>query len=180
MNKNRTRTLYAEALLELSKKKKLNKITVQDLLDHTQTARQTFYNHFRDKNDLIQWVYAYFADKLLKEFFDGTDLYSCYYNICRYLFTNKEFFRQAVQLNVQNNLLQEVFNHSSHFFQEYITDKYGDKALTQSVIFAISFNNYGANSMIHDWLLDKLQYSPAEIAQLILESMPLKLKELIQ
>ena len=48
--------LLADALLELCEEKLLINITVKDLLSKTGVSRQTFYNRFHDKNDLIQWT----------------------------------------------------------------------------------------------------------------------------
>lgn len=49
--------LLAYALLELCDRKPLEKITVTELLNETGTSRRTFYSRFRDKNDLICWIY---------------------------------------------------------------------------------------------------------------------------
>ena len=49
--------LLAEALLELSKEKSLDKISVTDIVKYAGAGRQTFYNHFKDKNDLLYWIY---------------------------------------------------------------------------------------------------------------------------
>ena len=49
--------ILANGLLDLCHKKDLSQITVKDLLEATGVSRQTFYNHFLDKNDLIQYIY---------------------------------------------------------------------------------------------------------------------------
>ena len=49
--------LFADALLFLTQTKKLSAITINDLIIQTGASRQTFYNHFKDKDDLIQWIY---------------------------------------------------------------------------------------------------------------------------
>ena len=48
---------FSNSLLSLLYKKPLSKITIGDLLEDTELSRQTFYNHFLDKNDLIAYVY---------------------------------------------------------------------------------------------------------------------------
>lgn len=49
--------LFADAIIELSNEKPLSKVTVTDIVKHVGTGRQTFYNHFLDKNDLIFWIF---------------------------------------------------------------------------------------------------------------------------
>lgn len=39
-------------------RKSFCKISVADITDYCHIARQTFYNHFLDKYDVIDWVYA--------------------------------------------------------------------------------------------------------------------------
>lgn len=50
------KNIYKDTHLKLSKRQPLNKITVKTIIDHTNTAKQTFYNHFKDKYDLINYV----------------------------------------------------------------------------------------------------------------------------
>ena len=66
MHTARTKKEFAEALIALAEKKEIEKITVQDLLDACDASRQTFYNHFRDKYDLINWIYSDAANEALK------------------------------------------------------------------------------------------------------------------
>ena len=48
------KALISDALLELCNEKPLSKISISDIQKKSGVSRQTFYNHFRDKNDLIQ------------------------------------------------------------------------------------------------------------------------------
>lgn len=49
----RTRQILQEALIELILKKGFDAVTVQDIIDHANVGRSTFYAHFRDKEDLL-------------------------------------------------------------------------------------------------------------------------------
>ena len=55
------------ALKNLLKEKKLNKITVQDIADECGINRQTFYYHFQDIYDLVEWTCIEDTEKVLKE-----------------------------------------------------------------------------------------------------------------
>ena len=52
-----TKTIFEESLLALNETKDLDKITISDILKKAGFSRQTFYNHFADKYELIQYVY---------------------------------------------------------------------------------------------------------------------------
>lgn len=49
----RTRQLLHKSLMELILEKPYDQITVQDILDHANVGRATFYGHFSDKDDLL-------------------------------------------------------------------------------------------------------------------------------
>lgn len=49
----RTHQRLGSAMLELTREKPINAVTVQDVLDRASVGRSTFYLHFRDKNDLL-------------------------------------------------------------------------------------------------------------------------------
>ena len=92
--------LYCEALLELSETMPLEKVTVTAIIQRAGTARQTFYNHFRDINDLI----SYLPINFLRERSTG-DLYDfdavgIAYDYAR---EHRAFFRQLPGHAGQNN-----------------------------------------------------------------------------
>lgn len=62
-----TKRAMSAALKNLLKEKKLNKITVQDIADECGINRQTFYYHFQDIYDLIEWTCIEDTEKVLKE-----------------------------------------------------------------------------------------------------------------
>ena len=49
----RTRDRLGDALIGLLLAKPFNEITVQEVLDRAEVSRSTFYEHYRDKNDLF-------------------------------------------------------------------------------------------------------------------------------
>lgn len=62
-----TKRAMSAALKNLLKEKKLNKITVQDIADECGINRQTFYYHFQDIYDLVEWTCIEDTEKVIKE-----------------------------------------------------------------------------------------------------------------
>lgn len=50
-----TKPRIAEALRELLRERPLQKITVQDIMNRTGMKRQSFYYHFQDVNQVLEW-----------------------------------------------------------------------------------------------------------------------------
>ena len=54
----RTRALIGKALVELMREKSYNDITIKEIAERALVNRNTFYRHFRDKDDLLKAVCA--------------------------------------------------------------------------------------------------------------------------
>ena len=59
----------AEAVKVCMKTTSVEKITVKEIVDACGTTRQTFYRHFQDKYDLVNWYF----DKIILESFEHDD-----------------------------------------------------------------------------------------------------------
>ena len=51
-----TKEKIATAVKELMRQKSIRKITVQDIMDETGMKRQSFYYHFQDIYDVVEWI----------------------------------------------------------------------------------------------------------------------------
>jgi len=54
--KNAMDSLLADSLKELVKKHPIEKITIKEITDKAGVIRPTFYNHFQDKYELLEWI----------------------------------------------------------------------------------------------------------------------------
>lgn len=91
--------ILSDTLLELCKEKKLQSITVQDILKRSGVSRQAFYNRFRDKYELIQWTYLH---NILCDFLNNGPYGSYYLNTLNYyraINNHCDFMRQACQIS---------------------------------------------------------------------------------
>ena len=95
--------VLAESLKELSKTKPIEKITIKEITDKAGVIRPTFYNHFQDKYELLEWITVnelfapvdpLFSNGMLKE---GVTF------ILTTMEREKEFYKRAAQLEGQNS-----------------------------------------------------------------------------
>ena len=56
-------TLLAESFKELALKQPIEKITIKEITDKAGVIRPTFYNHFQDKYELLEWIIDTAADR---------------------------------------------------------------------------------------------------------------------
>lgn len=53
---SKTKWKLAEVLKKLMKEKSLHKITIQDIVEESGLTRQSFYYHFHDICEIIEWI----------------------------------------------------------------------------------------------------------------------------
>ena len=53
-----TKNALATALKKLLSKKELSKITISNITEECGVNRQTFYYHFKDIYDLLEWIFT--------------------------------------------------------------------------------------------------------------------------
>ena len=57
MKNEHTKLVIAEALTQLMQEKPLDSISVADIISASKLSRRTFYYHFKDKHDLVCWIF---------------------------------------------------------------------------------------------------------------------------
>ena len=70
---NSMKYALAQSLKKLLSVRKLDKITVKDIVEDCGVNRQTFYYYFRDIYDLLEWNFQDAAEKLIRSGLDQKD-----------------------------------------------------------------------------------------------------------
>lgn len=174
------KNIIASALLELCETKSLEALTVKQILEKSGVSRQTFYNHFIDKNDLIQYVYK---EKIIPDFHDNNmnisfydSLVIAFENIKKY----HHFMKQACLMEGQNCLKDYIFNHCKEFDLKWHQELYGDEPMPESLRFATEYHATASSSMTLSWILSDMPVSCEEIAKMITEMRGLGMEQLFK
>lgn len=160
--------IFAKTLLDLLNEKKLEKITINDLIGRTGASRQTFYNHFRDKNDLIQWIYVNYILTAFKNPGETSLNYNFYlidyYNrILKY----KKFMVQAIKLEGQNNLKSFIQDYLVSWERKWFETLYNNKYHSHppdNFYFITEYHSVGCVNMNLKWIEQNFPLRPEEIA----------------
>lgn len=92
----------AEGLKVHLRKRPFSKITVEDICAASGVSRRSFYRQFQDKYELLNWLYDYEFCQLAEERGYHT-IWDYYPDICRHLYSDREFFRNAFSVTGQNS-----------------------------------------------------------------------------
>ena len=145
----------------------LERITVKQLLERSGVSRQTFYNHFLDKNDLICRVY----ERRMVHAFNGTPTGFAYRDeLERSLVLMREhgtFMRQAVAMDGQNNLTEHVTKRTQDFDLAWHQSLWVDDPMPEELRLATIYHAMASVQMALSWILSGFPAPEAELATLI-------------
>lgn len=96
-------TLLAESFKELAMQCSIEKITIKEITDKAGVIRPTFYNHFQDKYELLEWIIT--SDLLLpiQPLVENRMIKEAMMLLFANIEKERDFYRQAVKLEGQNS-----------------------------------------------------------------------------
>lgn len=161
-----TKMRFANALFELCEAKDINKITVSDVLRATGAAKQTFYNHFKDINDLIFFAsMAHFEEDYARFYTEQGCL-----DIFNYVKKHRAFFRQLPRHEGQNCFRE---THLAWLKSIYYTEALqGEPCEVSMQKHQLDAYLYGIVDLFMDWCTSDMAWSPEAIAKVIFDSKP--------
>lgn len=175
-----TKELLAESLKELSQVKAVDKITIKELTQNCGLTPPTFYNHFRDKYELMAWIYNQEVEAAMKNF-GVTDSFEDV--ICKFMeivLEDENFYQNVLKNAVgQNSFRYATNDHAIKLIAEWIKIRHGMNELPPEIFFCIKFFMRGLSELVNDWALSNCECSPREMAKFFISAMPASLKPLL-
>ncbi|MDY5540720.1 MAG: TetR/AcrR family transcriptional regulator C-terminal domain-containing protein [Lachnospiraceae bacterium] len=154
--KNLTKKLIAESFEVLMEKHPFEKITIRMITDQAGLIRPTFYNHFQDKYDLVEWI---FCENIIREVESLLD-HGMVQEAIKFLFTgihrNRQFYSKLLQVTGQNCLEEVMGRHFYELFRKSIEQR-GIKKLPKNRVLNVDtlsrYYTLGLLTSIKAWLL---------------------------
>lgn len=161
-----TKKAIAASLKKLLAEKTLDKISVTDITDDCEVNRQTFYYHFKDIYDLIEWIYTSEATKAL----DGKKTYDTwqqgFLHIFEYVLANKHFVKSTYHSISREHLETYLYNETYILLIGVIEEKAGDLPLREDdKAFIAHFYKYAFVGLMLEWVRLGMKEKPAVIIE---------------
>ena len=114
-----TKKALATSLKKLLSKKELSKITITNITKDCGVNRQTFYYHFKDKYDLINWIYSTeFISNIQDKIYDSE--WDFIEDTCTYFYDNRDFYKKALLIEGQNSFFEYFRDVLKAIVNEYL------------------------------------------------------------
>ena len=166
-NSNITKKALAQSLKELGAMKILDKITVADITDHCGVNRQTFYYHFNDKYELLNWIYTQELFIPLTKDLTFENWGEKLTELFKYMKHQKKFFMNTIRSS--NNFYAEYLEKVLvELFNKTITDLEVSNNIEEKEQNVYSrFFAYGLTGVIVDWTLKGMKEDETEFSHML-------------
>lgn len=141
-----TKKALANSLKELLNDEPFEKISVGEICDRCFMNRKSFYYHFKDKYDLMNWI---FDTEFLLTPSEHDD--KKFAELCHYLYENRDFYRRAFRIEGQNSFSKHFRDRLEPIIEERLRELYAPP----STDFARDFFTDSFILAIDRWLSDK-------------------------
>lgn len=161
-----TKKALAASLKKLLTQKPLDKITIIDIVEDCEVNRQTFYYHFKDIYDLVEWIYTSEATKAL----DGKKTYDTwqqgFLHIFEYVQKNKIFVTSTYHSVNREHLQSYLYNESYILLRDVVEEKADGMAVREDdKAFIANFYKYAFVGLILEWIRTGMKEEPASIIE---------------
>lgn len=168
---NITKRALAEALRELMEEVPFDKIQVTHICERCHMNRKSFYYHFKDKYDLLNWILdtefiTLARDASAAENFD--ERLGALQAICRYFYRNRSFYRRALKIEGQNSLSGHLREICFPLLKARLVDLLGKDKVDD---FEANFFADACMCAIERWLLEKDCMPPEQFVSRLLRLM---------
>lgn len=145
--KNAVDILLAESFKELALKQPIEKITIKEITDKAGVIRPTFYNHFQDKYELLEWIIMTQIIEPIGPLLQNGMVHEALLLMFTSIEKEREFYIKACKLEGQNS------------FESIVKD------CIKKVILAVIEEQVTGKKTPHEWL------TPEHLAEYYSQSM---------
>lgn len=178
MKRKTTKEILAESFMELTATKPISKISIVDIVENCTMTKPTFYRYFKDKYDLMAWLFVQEAQGNMNKI--GKDGYlwrDTLLDGLRYYEKNRKFMVNALKHTSGRDAFINLINETDiAFIMDEIRRKLEKNEVPARLEALAKIYCYGTGQYMCDWLMDSRPASCEEVAEAMEACIPEELK----
>ncbi len=181
MKRKTTKDILAESFLELINEKNISKITINDITSNCGMTSPTFYNYFKDKYDLIVWIYVRGVESVISKIgADGYVWIEILREMASYYWDNKGFVVNALRHTSGHDsflfLMQKI---NAEYIGKAVRKKLMTEHLPDEITGLIRVYVCGTIGIMTDWLVGENTLMLEQIVNIWNKSLPEPLRQYV-
>ena len=163
-----SKRMIAEGMQNLLMKENLEDISIGRLAQFCQVSRSTIYYHFKDKYDIISWIFRSEITQLVDA---GQEVGRWTDNLLKlflYLQRNREFYIKVLRGSGQNSFCEYLTEYCNELILQMFRESHGDQVLELQQIQTISLlYSHGIVGLIQQWSRSNMEQDPAPVVKTV-------------
>ncbi len=163
-----TKKALADSLKKKMSEKPFDKITITDIVTDCEVNRQTFYYHFKDIYDLVEWTYSSEAAKALGEQKTYDTWQQGFLQIFQYILSNKNFVKNTYHSISREHLERYLYSETYQLLIGVVEEKAANMEVREEdKAFIAHFYKYAFVGIVLQWIEAGMRENPATIVDRI-------------
>lgn len=156
-----TKKAIAAGIKELTKKKSFDKITVSDITQSCGLNRQTFYYHFQDKYELVDWIYYNEAISIIINDLNYDNWDEKVLQLLTKLKEEDYFYINTLKASVENEFREYLFKITVELLCDIISGiTVNTNANEKDIRFVAEFYAFGIVGVVLAWAQHGMKETP--------------------
>ena len=172
-----TKEILAASIKEIAASKPVDKITVKEIVQNCHMTPTTFYNHFTDKYDLINWIYNVKIAETMALLGSSLSFEQTMYRCIEILLEQEKFYANALKNTSGHTSFRRSTNtYSIELLMDCLKEKRGEDELSDELRFYVNFYMRAMSEAVVDWYLGHQQPGLDVLVKRMIAAMPSPLK----
>lgn len=161
----KTKERMAAAFKKLMTQRQFDSITITDITDACGLNRLTFYYHFQDKYDLMNWIFYRDVIMAVRGSVDSENWPDMLYDALKAMKEDSDYYCSSVSYD-RVELRKYIYDFSEEIMTAVIPDIAGVKgAAKDDNEFTVRFYSHGLAGVLFDWIRSGMQEDPSQIVK---------------
>lgn len=162
--KTRTKQELKEALKKVLRKKSIFKVTIKDITEECGLNRMTFYYHFQDIYELIEWSWRDDIEKAFQGMKTHDLWWQGYFRVFQILLDDKDVIRNLCRENHLDHIKQTMCNFTFNLMIELIEEQAADMEISkEGKEFIAEFYKHVFVGITIDWIEGGMKRDPKQL-----------------
>ena len=176
--RDKTKKKIASSMMDLLKKKPIDKITITDITVNCNMSRQVFYRYFVDKYELINWMYEEDCGSVIYTGEEKFSLKSWLEYILNILEEKKNFYIHAIQ-NDSGKTFENIILNKTRFYLTNIIKYKTSSELTKQLKFLVEMTSRSLIDMIILEIQNELPVKKEILLDWLINGIPKEIFDLV-
>ena len=161
-NSELTKRVLADGIKKVMESKAFDKITVTDITDSCGVSRNTFYYHFQDKYELVNWIFYTEITPIARAAQGEKGWAAALTELFCYLRNNRAFYSNVLRFQGQNSFSSCLCDFYQSAMRKLIEKDTSGVLTLEEQQFAAKFYSNALIGTVMDWVSEDMRPDPEE------------------